>query len=66
VMRLTSSNRSLKAFIRSYVGDSEARNRADAIAGIQRGLDDFEAGRFRSLEEFAEEKRRQYNLPTNS
>jgi predicted transcriptional regulator len=45
---------------------SEEQDLEEAIAGIQRGLDDFESGRFRSLEEFAEEKRRQYNLPTDS
>lgn len=37
--------------------DSEA-----AVAGIQSGLDDFEAGRFRSFNEFAEEQRRKHNL----
>ncbi len=36
-----------------------------ANAGIQSGLDDFEAGRFREFEEFAQEQRRKYNLPTN-
>lgn len=41
--------------------DSEA-----AIQEIQQGLEDFEAGRFRSFEDFAEEKRRKYNLPTDS
>lgn len=37
--------------------DSEA-----AIQEIQQGLDDFEAGRFRSFEDFAEEKRRKYKV----
>jgi len=37
--------------------DSEA-----AVAGIQSGLEDFEAGRFRSFNEFAEEQRRKHNL----
>lgn len=41
--------------------DSEA-----AIKGIQQGLDDFEAGRFRSFQEFADEQRRKYNLPADS
>jgi len=41
--------------------DSEA-----AIQEIQQGLEDFEAGRFRSFEDFAEEKRRKYDLPTDS
>ncbi|WP_341529760.1 hypothetical protein WKK05_10815 [Nostoc sp. UHCC 0302] len=40
--------------------DSEA-----AVAGIQRGLDDFEAGHSRSFQEFAEEQRRKYNLPVD-
>ncbi|MEM9541981.1 MAG: hypothetical protein AAGA60_21100 [Cyanobacteria bacterium P01_E01_bin.42] len=34
----------------------------DTIAGIQRGLDDFEAGRFRSFEEFKQEQYRKHNL----
>ena len=41
--------------------DSEA-----AIRGIQQGLNDFEGDRFRSFEDFAEEKRRKYVLPANS
>jgi len=44
----------------------EAQDSQEAIEGIQRGLDDFEAGRFRSFDEFAEEQRRKYNLPTDS
>jgi len=35
----------------------EARDSEEAIEGIQRGLDDFEVGRFRSFDEFAEEQR---------
>jgi predicted transcriptional regulator len=38
----------------------------EAIEGIQRGLDDFEVGRFRNFQEFAEEQRLKYNLPTES
>ena len=41
--------------------DSEA-----AIRGIQQGLNDFKGDRFRSFEDFAEEKRRKYDLPANS
>jgi predicted transcriptional regulator len=41
----------------------ELQDTEEAIAGIQRGLDDFEAGRSRSFQEFAEEQRRKYNLP---
>lgn len=40
--------------------DSEA-----ATKGSQKGLDDFEAGRFRSFQDFAEEQRHKYNLPVN-
>ena len=38
-------------------------DRAEAIEGIQRGLDDFAAGRFRLFSEFAAEQRRRYRLP---
>jgi hypothetical protein len=44
----------------------EAQDYEEAVEGIQRGLDDFEAGRFRSFAEFAEEQRRKYNLPADS
>jgi len=40
----------------------EVQDSQEAIKGIQQGLDDFEAGRFRSFDEFAEEQRRKYNL----
>ncbi|WP_373364609.1 hypothetical protein [Fischerella thermalis] len=43
----------------------EAQDSEEAIKGIQQGLDDFEAGRFRSFHEFADEQRRKYNLPTD-
>jgi predicted transcriptional regulator len=41
----------------------EAQDSEEAIKGIQQGLDDFEAGNFRSFNEFAAEQRRKYNLP---
>jgi predicted transcriptional regulator len=41
----------------------EAQDSEDAIKGIQQGLDAFEAGNFRSFNEFADEQRRKYNLP---
>jgi predicted transcriptional regulator len=44
----------------------EAQDSEEGIERIQRGLDDFEAGRFRSFHEFAEEQRCKYNLPANS
>jgi predicted transcriptional regulator len=44
----------------------QEQDSAEAIEGIQRGLDDFEVGRFRNFQEFAEEQRLKHNLPTNS
>ncbi len=44
----------------------EAQDSEEAIRGIQQGLDDFEAGRFRSFQDFSEEQRHKYNLPANS
>ena len=43
----------------------EAQDLEASVKGIQQGLDDFEAGRFRSFQGFAEEQRYKYNLPTN-
>ena len=50
----------IAAEILTKVLASEAQELQKSIKGIQRGLDDFEAGRSRSFKEFAEEKRRQY------
>ncbi|MGF1936103.1 MAG: hypothetical protein RM347_017235 [Nostoc sp. ChiQUE02] len=50
----------LEAVLEWEVQDSEA-----AIKGIQQGLEDFEAGRFRSFDDFADEQRRKYNLPAD-
>jgi predicted transcriptional regulator len=44
----------------------QEQDSAEAIEGIQRGLDDFEIGRFRNFQAFAEEQRLKYNLPTES
>jgi len=44
----------------------ESQDSEEAIAGIQRSLDEFEAGHSRSFQEFAEEQRRKYNLPADS
>ncbi|MBE9115274.1 hypothetical protein IQ249_05100 [Lusitaniella coriacea LEGE 07157] len=44
----------------------EAQDSEEAIRGIQQGLDDFEAGRFRDFQEFAGEQRRKYHLPADS
>jgi hypothetical protein len=43
--------------------ESEAQDSAEAIEGIQQGLDDFAAGKCRSFNEFAAEQRRKYDLP---
>ena len=34
-----------------------------AIAGIQHGLDDFEAGNFMSFDDFVDEQQQKYGLP---
>jgi predicted transcriptional regulator len=44
----------------------EEQDSAEAIRGIQQGLDDFEAGQFRSFQDFAEEQRQKYDLPFGS
>ncbi len=44
----------------------EAHDSEEAIEGIQRGLDDFDAGQFRSFQAFAEEQRQKYDLPSDS
>ncbi|WP_019502907.1 hypothetical protein [Pseudanabaena sp. PCC 6802] len=44
----------------------EEQDLKEAISGIQRGLDDFEAGQFRAFQDFAEEQGYRYNLPITS
>jgi len=44
----------------------EEKDSEEAIEGIQQGLDDFEAGRYRSFQNFADEQRNKYNLSANS
>jgi predicted transcriptional regulator len=41
---------------------SEGDDFFDAVAGIQRGLNDFEAGQFSSLEDFVAEQNQKYGL----
>ncbi len=43
----------------------QQQEQEEAIKGISKGLEDFAMGKFRSFEEFAEEKRQQHNLPKN-
>ncbi|WP_448570741.1 hypothetical protein [Trichothermofontia sp.] len=44
----------------------EIQDSEEAITGIQQGLADFESGKFRPFQDFAEEQRQKYNLPANS
>ncbi len=44
----------------------EVQDSEEAVKGIQQGLNDFEADRFRSFHEFAQEQRRKYNLSADS
>jgi predicted transcriptional regulator len=43
---------------------AEAKDSAEAVAGIQQGFDDFSTGKFRSFDEYADEQRQKYHLPT--
>lgn len=43
----------------------EIKDCEEAVAGIQRGLEAFEAGEFRSFDRFADEQRRKHNLLTS-
>ncbi len=52
--------------LRTNVLEWEITDSEDAIKGIQQGLDDFETGRFRSFDEFADEQRQEYNLSADS
>lgn len=42
---------------------SEQQELETTIKGIQQGLNDFEEGKYRSFEDFAQEQRQKYNLP---
>jgi predicted transcriptional regulator len=44
----------------------EEEDLAESIAAIQEGLDDFEAGRFQSLEDFAQAKRKMFDVTIGS
>ncbi len=50
----------------SSVLEWEEQDSEEAIKGIQQGLDDFEEGRCRSFQDFADEQRHKYNLPADS
>jgi len=47
----------------SKILEWEAQDSEEAIKGIQKGLDDFETGRYRSFSEFAEQQHLKYSLP---
>ncbi len=40
----------------------QEQDSAEAIKGIRQGLDDFEIGRFRDFQDFAEEQRHKHGL----
>jgi predicted transcriptional regulator len=40
----------------------EVEDSEEAIKGIQQGLNDFETGKFRAFDEYADEQRRKYHL----
>jgi hypothetical protein len=42
---------------------SEQQELETTIKGIQQGLNDFEEGKYRAFEDFAQEQRQKYNLP---
>jgi predicted transcriptional regulator len=44
----------------------ETQDSEDAIEGIRQGLDDFEAGRFRSFDDFAAEQQSKFNFLDNA
>lgn len=48
-------------FVSQAVLKWEDEDLAESIAAIQEGLDDFEAGRFQSFEDFAREKRERFD-----
>jgi predicted transcriptional regulator len=51
------------AAVLTEVLEWEAQDRAEAIEGIRRGLEDVAAGRVRPLAEFIAEQRAKHNLP---
>lgn len=56
----------IAAELLSRILEWESQDSEEAITGIQRGLDDFEAGRFRSFQTFAQEQRDKHNLLSDS
>ena len=44
----------------------ERADSAAARSGIQQGLDEFNAGAFRSFDEYAAEQRQKHNLPASN
>ncbi len=41
----------------------ESQDTAEAVRGIQQGLDDFSTGKFRSFDEYADRQHPKHNLP---
>ncbi len=46
--------------------ERESQDSIEAIQGIQQGLNDFDTGKFRSFQEFAEEQRQKHHHSANS
>jgi predicted transcriptional regulator len=64
--RAEQDGRSAETLAAAIIADAlewQALDVAEAVAGIQRGMDDGEAGRVRSFDDFAEEQRRKPGLP---
>jgi hypothetical protein len=66
--RATQSGQDVSFFASELLANAlawEEQDSQEAVSGIQQGLQDFEMGKSRSFDDFAEEQRRKYNLPDN-
>jgi hypothetical protein len=63
--RATQSGQDVSFFASELLANAlawEEQDSQEAVSGIQQGLQDFDTGKSRSFDEFAEEQRRKYNL----
>jgi hypothetical protein len=63
--RATQSGQDVSFFASELLANAlawEEQDSQEAVSGIQQGLQDFEMGKSRSFDDFAEEQRRKYNL----
>ena len=56
---------SIAAKVLEQVLAQEEEEYEDAVAGIARGLDDFDSSRYRDFSEFAREQRQKYNITSS-